>query len=820
MKLAMTCLLCGMMMMCGLSAASGEAACPAYDVILPEGYETSNCLYPVVYVLSEDGLSGGDGGIGEKLSAVMKNGDCAQMIIVKPVFEAGMDLHAVLQALIKEIDRTYRTLSQSRYRALMGTGTGGYLAYSLGLTHNDSGKIKANGQEGLFSALVSIRGNFSGEDNPWRAAYGDVYDMMEGMHLKNPGVFNSMYTYMDAPVNDPYTNMQHSTNDLGALMIGFSTGSAYHEYTARPGVFDDAFLTESILRAADRLSGWMFPKEEEKKEEPEALPEADETPVVDGGFMKLELMGDWHFQYTGANKLLDVPALNEAEFTAWPQVRPMCNWAKGYGNISDQNVKSSYGPDYFDYFIVGSGYYAKAFDLPADFDGGDMLLSIGYVDDRCEVFVNGIRVGATGMDENGNPTGETTWAAYSLFELEGGVIRPGERNTIVVRAWNDLPFGAGGWYGGPIGLYSREAFDTLYPSNANERFYEETFVSAYAASAKGEKEPAENPYLIYLPEDYHTSGRRYPTVYMLHQFNSDHTSYQIDKIDQLLDEGVRSGAFDGMIVVIPNSSAESWWKGDWEKMVTEELVPLIDSKYRTIRDARYRLTAGCSMGGQGAMSVALRNPDLFSGAVSFFGAFSYGGESSPNAIAAAQSAAYMDAFSLYFICGNQDSYGFGVPAIALNQQLERMGVRHGFLIDNGGHDGSFYLPRFIDAFAWVRKDMHKSDAAVENLLRGSASMQDGHAHIRFEAMDGMEAYLYEIPESSYTKNAHPELSIPLVLEVQRGGKVMQRIEIAENAVSAGSFAAEYDVDLGDAANEDAQLVLKAMIFDRVVTLAQ
>ena len=61
MKLAMTCLWCSMMMLCGLSAASGEATCPAYDVILPEGYEMSNCLYPVVYVLSEDGRSGGDG---------------------------------------------------------------------------------------------------------------------------------------------------------------------------------------------------------------------------------------------------------------------------------------------------------------------------------------------------------------------------------------------------------------------------------------------------------------------------------------------------------------------------------------------------------------------------------------------------------------------------------------------------------------------------------------------------------------------------------------------------------------------------------------
>ena len=144
------------------------------------------------------------------------------------------------------------------------------------------------------------------------------------------------------------------------------------------------------------------------------------------------------------------------------------------------------------------------------------------------------------------------------------------------------------------------------------------------------------PDLIYLPEDYATSGRYYPTVYLLHQFNSDHTAYRTDRVNELLDDGIARGLFDGMIVVIPNSDENSWWTGHWEKMITEELIPLIDSRYRTIDDPRFRLTAGCSMGGQGAYGVALRNPNFFGGAVSFFGAFSYGGASSPNAIAAAE----------------------------------------------------------------------------------------------------------------------------------------------------------------------------------------
>ena len=65
----------------------------------------------------------------------------------------------------------------------------------------------------------------------------------------------------------------------------------------------------------------------------------------------------------------------------------------------------------------------------------------------------------------------------------------------------------------------------------------------------------------------------------------------------------------------------------------------------------------------------------------------------------------MRQFALYFICGNQDSYGFGVPAIQLHQKLREMGVEHRFFIENGGHDSSFYLPYFQDAFKYIWQKM-------------------------------------------------------------------------------------------------------------------
>lgn len=773
----------------------------SYEVILPEGYEESEQKYPVIYVMPQDGYAKDDSGLAELLQEhFVENGE---MILVKVSFGKNAEICESMSVLVDEVDAAYRTMKGNVYRALVGTGVGGYLSYVVGLNKTT-----------IFSVIGSVRGDFVSDENPWYGLYGDVYEKIQ---KKGASEMEKIYTYMDAPVEDAWTDMEGSTDNLGALFIDFATSSESHEFTVRPGAFTKEFLEESAIRLVERFTRKMLPKVELEED---ITQESSIGEQIDPSYPQIDLTGEWYFQYVGKYRTYDIEELTKEEYSTWSVVEPgHGNWKKGYGNINDDTVKTSYGADYFDYFIVGSGYYVKNFEVPADFQKEELYLAIGYVDDRCEVFLNGQRIGATGMDENGRSTQETTWAEYSEFLVDTKLLNYGGENTVVVRAWNDEPYGAGGWYSGPISLYSKMTSEEQKVVSEKVRFFEDTFESSYAATALGETGTIDNEYLIYLPEGYYESERYYPTVYLLHQFNSKHTSYKVDKVDQLLDEGIASGAFDEMIVVIPNSDENSWWTGNWEKMITEELIPEIDRKYRTIRDARYRLTAGCSMGGQGAYAVALHNPDYFTGAVSFFGAFSYGEENSPNVIAAKESAEYLNYFHLYFICGNQDSYGFGVPAIELHQILLKKGVKHRFFIENGGHDSAFYVPYFQDAFGYIRSEMYQSEDAIEDFVQIEFLLDDTKAEITITPKKGLEKYFNRIPASSYTKEMIQSLNVPFSIQVIQEGIVVYEVAENENVVTEALKPVKIELDAVGKIDPSKEFVLECnvKIFDRVIT---
>ena len=254
----------------------------------------------------------------------------------------------------------------------------------------------------------------------------------------------------------------------------------------------------------------------------------------------------------------------------------------------------------------------------------------------------------------------------------------------------------------------------------------------------------------------------------MHQINSDHTSYRGDAVNEILDAGAKAGIFDEMIVVIPNSTETSWWTGKWEDMVIEDLIPYIDENFRTIPDARYRMTAGCSMGGYGSMAIGLRNPDYFSGVVSFFGAISMGTAANrPLAVAEATSAEYMDYFTMYFTCGNQDTYTFGQPAIRLNQKLEEMGVDHFYFIENGEHNSAFYVPYFDDAFEYLRKNMYKMPSgSAASLINVDYSATSEALSVTFTADKAIKKFFNVIPASKYTKDTNPGVTIPVIATIK------------------------------------------------------
>ena len=225
-----------------LAVAASAGATVAYDYRLPDGYDANaDISYPVVYILPQNGYDKDTSAIYDKFKAAMDNGVGMDMILVKPEFKAGMDLQAELNDLVSVIDSKYNTIADPAYRTLVGTNAGGYLAYALGLDST------------TFGNLASINGNFV--DNPWYATYGDVLTKIKNLKAAGLGKY---FTYMDAPVDGTWTNMPGSSNDIGEVTIGYGLQANVHEYTVRLGSYDNAFVTESVNRVADRLTKNMI----------------------------------------------------------------------------------------------------------------------------------------------------------------------------------------------------------------------------------------------------------------------------------------------------------------------------------------------------------------------------------------------------------------------------------------------------------------------------------------------------------------------------------------------------------------------------------
>jgi len=123
-------------------------------------------------------------------------------------------------------------------------------------------------------------------------------------------------------------------------------------------------------------------------------------------------------------------------------------------------------------------------------------------------------------------------------------------------------------------------------------------------------------YTIYLPPDYARSpGQRYPVIYNLHGAGGD----ELHGFEEarVLESGIRSGKLPRMIQVMPNGGKGTYYKdsrdGKWpaETMIMREVIPLIDSTYRTIANREGRAIEGFSMGGRGSTRLAIKYPDMF-----------------------------------------------------------------------------------------------------------------------------------------------------------------------------------------------------------------
>jgi putative tributyrin esterase len=155
--------------------------------------------------------------------------------------------------------------------------------------------------------------------------------------------------------------------------------------------------------------------------------------------------------------------------------------------------------------------------------------------------------------------------------------------------------------------------------------------------------------MVYLPPSYaKDTTKRYPVVYYLHGLFGTETDWASKgSIDVAADSLFARGTPE-MIIVLPDG--DDGWYTTWttqisyrtcadtlrvesadryctqrqryDDYIARDLVRFIDAKYRTVNDPGRRGIGGLSMGGYGALSIALRYPDVFGAAVSHSGVVS------------------------------------------------------------------------------------------------------------------------------------------------------------------------------------------------------
>lgn len=144
---------------------------------------------------------------------------------------------------------------------------------------------------------------------------------------------------------------------------------------------------------------------------------------------------------------------------------------------------------------------------------------------------------------------------------------------------------------------------------------------------------------VYTPPGYdRNTKQRYPVLILQHGAGEDETGWtEQGRINFILDNLIAQGKAKPMIVAMdrgyatrPGAAPFTFGRGTteqtireafsaFEDVVLDDLIPMVDARYRTIADRDHRAMAGLSMGGMQTLFIALHHLDKFSYIGSFSG---------------------------------------------------------------------------------------------------------------------------------------------------------------------------------------------------------
>lgn len=203
---------------------------------------------------------------------------------------------------------------------------------------------------------------------------------------------------------------------------------------------------------------------------------------------------------------------------------------------------------------------------------------------------------------------------------------------------------------------------------------------------------------VYTPAGYEQdSGRRYPVLYLQHGGGEDETGWVFQgHMDVILDKLIASGEAEPMIVVMNSGYARHPGSSDsfdaFEEMITDEVIPFVDKRYRTMADREHRAVAGLSWGAKQAYDLAFGHPEYFSYVSGFSGIIVIGefnrsnpGFKDPEKLRSAYNGIFSDPDKF------NDSFNLVYLTVG-EKEGDHIGDMHRILLDAGISNGYYCSP--------------------------------------------------------------------------------------------------------------------------------
>jgi len=216
--------------------------------------------------------------------------------------------------------------------------------------------------------------------------------------------------------------------------------------------------------------------------------------------------------------------------------------------------------------------------------------------------------------------------------------------------------------------------------------------------------------LVYTPPGYDKNiSMKYPVLYLQHGAGESELGWTMQgKVNFIMDNLIAEGKAKPFIIVMdngyaprPETAPEHQFNPGGEDnlfadLVTKELIPLIDSSYRTMSDQKNRGIAGLSMGGGQALRIGFDHPELFGTVATFSG----GGRAKFD-LATANNGIFKDAagfnqtYQLFFIgCGTLESMYPGMKGMF--DALQAHGINTAFSGPVGSHEWQVWRVNLYD----------------------------------------------------------------------------------------------------------------------------